>query len=155
MLFFKPNVEKMKERGDVEGLIKALRHKDVSVRKKAAKALGDLNAKDAVDALIEALKDEDVDVRIEVARALGKVKDPKAVDALLEVVRKDESLDVRIEAAKALKEIGYSKATELMVNLISQSLKVPKEIAEKIVSESRINEIMLDKKKLLDKFLKK
>jgi len=155
MLFFKPSVEKLKEKKDVAGLIKALRHNDVSIRRKAARALGDLKAKDAVDALVEALSDEDVDVRIEVVRALKKIRDPKMIDALLEVVRKDESLDVKIEAAKALKDIGYSKATELIINLVSQSLKVPKEIAEKIVSEGKIVEAILDKKRFLDRFLKK
>ncbi len=155
MLFFKPNVDKLKEKGDVRGLIKALKHKDVSIRRNAAKALGDLKASDAIDALIKALSDEDVGVRIEVARALGKLKDSKAIEPLLEVVRKDESLDVKIEAAKALKEIGYSKATELLVGLVSQSLKIPKEMAEKIVSEGKIVDAILDKKKFIDRFFKR
>lgn len=154
MLFFKPNVNKLKEKRDVEGLIKALRHKDVLIRRKAAKALGDLKASDAIEALIAALKDKDVEVRVEAIRALGRIKDNRAINPLLEVLRGDESLDVKVEAAKALKEIGYTKATDLLVELVSKSLKIPMEMAEKIISEGKMFDALLDKKKLFDRFLK-
>lgn len=36
MGFLKPNVEKMYKKGDIKGLIKALKHKDSLVRKGAA-----------------------------------------------------------------------------------------------------------------------
>ena len=38
-LFGPPNIEKLKEKRDVEGLIKALRHKDAKIRCDAAEAL--------------------------------------------------------------------------------------------------------------------
>lgn len=44
--FFKPNIEKLEERRDVKGLIKAIKYKDEDVREKAADALfkiGDKN----------------------------------------------------------------------------------------------------------------
>ena len=37
---FKPNVERLQEKKNVKGLIKALRHKDSDVRRDAAWALG-------------------------------------------------------------------------------------------------------------------
>jgi HEAT repeat protein len=66
MSLFKPNVEKMEKNKDVEGLMKALKHKDTNVRERAAEALGKLGDARAVEPLIQALKkDEDR------ARALG------------------------------------------------------------------------------------
>jgi len=38
----KPNVIKMQAREDVNGLIKAFRHKDFTVRRSAAEALGEV-----------------------------------------------------------------------------------------------------------------
>ncbi len=154
MFFLKPNVEKLKEKGNVEGLIKALKYKDPSIRRKAANALGELKAKESLDALIDALADEDVKVRLEVVRALGRLGDSRAVEALINVVKGDESLDVKLEAIKSLKSIGYSKTTELLVGMVSKSLKVPKDMAEKIVKEGRVIDMLMSKRKLLDKFLK-
>lgn len=144
-MFFKPNVKKLKEKGDVKGLIKALRHKDPSIRKDAAKALGDLKANEAVEELIDALKDSNTDVRIEVVRALGKIKDEKAINPLIDVVREEKSLDIKLEALRSLKDIGYSKATEMMVGLVSQYLKIPKEVATKMVSEGKVFDLISDK----------
>jgi hypothetical protein len=45
MGLFKPNVEKMKAKGDVGGLIKALKDKDGDVRDAAARALGKMKWK--------------------------------------------------------------------------------------------------------------
>ena len=41
--FGPPNIEKLKEKRDVKGLIKALSHKEWNIRRDAAKALGELN----------------------------------------------------------------------------------------------------------------
>ncbi|MBN1264817.1 MAG: HEAT repeat domain-containing protein [Anaerolineales bacterium] len=59
-LFGPPNIDKLKTRGDVEGLIKALDYKkesraDSKVRASAARALGELKAEQAVEHLIKAL----------------------------------------------------------------------------------------------------
>jgi hypothetical protein len=61
--FGTPNVEKMSEKRDVDGLIKALRYKkDWQVREKAAGALGRIG-KPAVEPLISALNDHDWGIR--------------------------------------------------------------------------------------------
>jgi HEAT repeat protein len=49
---FKPNVEKLKAKGDVEGLIKVLKHKNPEVRSEAEEALGEIG-KPAVEPLIQ------------------------------------------------------------------------------------------------------
>ena len=61
MTFFrKPNIEKLKAKNNVKGLIKALRHRSSRVREGAADRLGEIGepAKEAVPALMKALGHE-------------------------------------------------------------------------------------------------
>ncbi len=132
---FKPNIERLKARWDIDGLIKALNHRDYRIRKKAAEALGEMKAREAVDALIKALKDENPEVRKVAAYALGRIGDEKAVKSLVEAL-KDESLDVRFEVAKSLREIGYKRFAELP-KLISEVLNISKNEALKILENIR------------------
>jgi len=63
-LFGPPNVEKLKEKRDLKGLIKALRYKrDGVVRQTAAEVLGEIGDARAAVPLRSALGDEDSDVR--------------------------------------------------------------------------------------------
>ncbi len=108
----KSNVEKMKAKKDVDGLIKALEHKDKVVRRCAAIALGEIKDKLAVEPLIEALKDkEDEWVRINAAEALGYIGDERAAEPLTRVLE-DGSEDVQKAAKKALKKIEAKKSTK-------------------------------------------
>ena len=68
------NVGKMKSKGDVKGLIKALNYrKDAYIREAAAKALGEIGDARAIEPLIDALKDESEYVRSAAAEALDKL----------------------------------------------------------------------------------
>jgi len=58
----KPDIEKMKERKDVSGLINVLKDVDSDVRLDAALALGEIE-EPAVEPLINAFKDGDLYVR--------------------------------------------------------------------------------------------
>lgn len=69
-----PNIEKMKKNRDVKGLIKALKHKDLSVRAAAACVLGEIGDARAVGPLAQALKDKHVLVQRTVKEALEKIK---------------------------------------------------------------------------------
>jgi len=60
-----PNIEEMKTRRDVEGLTKALKDKDWSVRREAAVALGEIKDARAVEPLIWALKYEKKSPRLD------------------------------------------------------------------------------------------
>jgi HEAT repeat protein len=65
------NVQKMSERLDIEGLIKALGYeKDCDVRRKAANALGKIGDSRAVGPLTKALDDTCVDVGTSAKEAL-------------------------------------------------------------------------------------
>jgi len=79
----KPNVERMKIKKDVKGLIKSLKHKDAEVRKCAAWALGEIKAIRAVEPLIQTYNDKDEDVRREATKALEKIRDGRDVDVLI------------------------------------------------------------------------
>jgi HEAT repeat protein len=111
-LFGPPNVEKLQEKGNLAGLIKALGYqKDGSVREKAAKALGEMGDAQAVEPLITALKDSDVDVRRAAVEALGQSGDARAVDPLGAAL-KDSDTDVRRAAAEALGQSGDAGAVD-------------------------------------------
>jgi len=86
MGFFKPNIEKMRTRQDVEGLIKALKHKDFEVRKNATDALGEIGDVRAIEPLIQALKDKGRGVQKYAAKALGEIGEP-AVEPLIEALK--------------------------------------------------------------------
>lgn len=76
--FLKPNVEKMEKDRDVEGLITALKHKDVCVRLGAAAALARIGDARGVGPLTQALKDGDVRVQKAMREALEKIKAKKS-----------------------------------------------------------------------------
>lgn len=73
----KPDIVEMRDRCDVKGLIKALKHKDKWVRSGAADALGTIGDNRAVEPLTKALKDEDGDVQKAAATAFAKIKGTK------------------------------------------------------------------------------
>lgn len=51
MNLFRPNVIKLEQRRDVDGLMKAMSHKDPEIRRDAATALGHVGGKDAIGIL--------------------------------------------------------------------------------------------------------
>jgi len=77
MPLFGPNIEKMKEKGDIDGLVRAL--SDTKVRSEAIKALVELKSKEG---LIKALKSDNAEVCIEVTETLKDIGDPYALEIL-------------------------------------------------------------------------
>ena len=132
-LFGPPNVEKMKAKQDVRGLIRALGYKkDVGVRTAAVKALVELG-EPAVQPLIAALKGENKDVRQAAVEALAKNGEP-AVEPLITAL-KDYS--VREAAAEVLGKIGepaVERAVErLMVEFTGDDDDVREDAAKALV----------------------
>jgi ankyrin repeat protein len=112
-LFEPPNVEKLKAKKDVKGLIKALSYqKDYRVRKDAVKDLGQIGDARAVESLIVALKDGNIDVRKAAAGALGDIGDARALKSLITALQDD---DVCNAAAIALGKIGDVNAVEPLI----------------------------------------
>lgn len=157
MGFFKPNIKKMKAKGDVEGLIEALKHKDWRVQWDAAEALGEVGDARAVEPLIQALKDvyfveskfQD-DERVHVARLLGvgqgmvvigevalpalfKIGEP-AIESLIQAL-KDKEHVVRLGAARVLGEIGDARAVEPLIEVLKHKDKEVRESAAEALGE--------------------
>ena len=95
-------VSKMREKGDFEGLVSAL--KNPFLAKHAARALGDSRDERAIEPLIAALADRSEDVRCAAARALGEIGDLRA-DGPLERALHDDYKEVRDCASYAIKRI--------------------------------------------------
>ncbi len=114
-LFSPPDVEKLKAKRDMVGLVKTLSYpKDEKIRESAALALGELSDANAVEPLIAALGDSHKDVRWAAARALGKIGDTRAVEPLIAVL-KDSEKRVRWETVEVLGKIGDTRAVEPLI----------------------------------------
>lgn len=86
------NVKELETKGDVKGLVKALRYtKDHKVRMATAEALGQIGDAWAVEPLILALKDKDKIVRKKVAEALERIGTP-AIELLIAALEASNSL---------------------------------------------------------------
>jgi HEAT repeat protein len=137
----KPNIKKMKAERDVEGLIKALKVGDWTVRDNAAKALGEIGDARAVQPLMETLNSwEDLKfvpfsnigslaVEASAAEALGKIGKP-AVEPLIEVLKVAKK-HIRKGAALALGKIGDERAVEPLIEALrDEELGVRMDAAE-------------------------
>lgn len=103
---FDPNIERLKSKRNIKGLIKALAHKKKSyIQVSAAKALGELGDATAVIPLGAALNGKDFSVRASAMRALGEIGDATAIDPLLTAMQ-DPYPPIREEAISALIKIG-------------------------------------------------
>ncbi len=101
-LFGPPNISAMQSRGDVSGLIRALKYDSDSgeVRQAAVQALGSIGLP-ALQALIQACKSSESQVRYGSAQALGLMDHPDAVRPLVQCLA-DPHDAVRRAAAEAL-----------------------------------------------------
>jgi HEAT repeat protein len=113
MFAFGPKPEKLKEKGDIEGLLKLLDHKKLEVRKEVAEILRDWAKPECKSALLKALKDENQAIRVYAVQGLAKLKDPKTDDALESAAVQDSDWEVRKEALSALVKAGRSIAAML------------------------------------------
>lgn len=114
-LFGLPDVEKLKAKRNVKGLIKTLHYKqDKLIRKKAAIALGEIRPRQAVEPLIKALQDEDRDVRKAAVIALGEIKDTRSVEPLV-IALIDEDVFVREKVVLALGQLRDKRAVEPLI----------------------------------------
>jgi HEAT repeat protein len=136
MQLFKPNVEKLKAKNDLNGLGKALQDKDGAIRLAAAEALDQLGlpddpcvqgwhavvkqdwnravevGADAIPAMIATLRDGDEIVRFSAGLALRKMPPEEAVPPLVELVR-TASPEIKSEAGSILAGMGETAARQV------------------------------------------
>lgn len=115
----KPNVEKMKEKRDVKGLIKALSYReDYYVIWQAIGALGEIRDNRAVEPLRGLLYSSDEDIRKVATWALGAIGDNRAVESLIKALN-DSKPDVRKVAAWSLGTIKDTRAIEPLIKALN------------------------------------
>lgn len=110
-----PNVNRLRQRRDVDGLIAVLIDPDDEKRRFAASALGEIKDPRAVDSLIRALQDPVHIVRETAANALGNIGDVRAADPLLQVLGTDLDLIAIAAIQKVLVNIGDAQAREYLL----------------------------------------
>jgi len=121
MSLFKPNVEKLRGKGDCDGLVRLLMDRTTQVRREAALALGGLRDSRAVGVLARTLAaGEEEQSRADAARVLGLIRDPRVFDSLMPALH-DASALVRAAAADALADLGDARATEALVKACGDS----------------------------------
>ena len=116
MRLFRPNLQKMQDKKDMAGLIKALTDKEDEVSITAAKALGAIGDKSSVQPLIASLKKSHL--RLAATEALGRIGGNIPVEPLFELLSVG-NVAVRIKAIKALGQIGDAR----VVNVLCKALK--------------------------------
>jgi HEAT repeat protein len=112
MSLFAPKPEKLKEKGDLEGLVKLLDSKKPEVRREVAAILRDWGKPESLTGLLKAAKDEDWRVRVFAIQGLSRLKDP-AIEEVLRSASKDSDWEVQKEALTALVKAGRGLAPML------------------------------------------
>ena len=122
MPLFGPNIEKMKEKRDIEGLIKELGNKDIRIRIDAVKALSKLKC---TTGLTTALKNDGPKVRTEAISALDGVNEPEVIDALINVLINEKVEDVWRRAFEVLGRFNLGERTWIHIGgeLLKAELK--------------------------------
>jgi HEAT repeat protein len=134
-LFKMMAIQRMRTKGDVEGLIDGLRYGEVSVQQASAVALGELGDAMAVEPLIQVLQYpsiqlKEVIVQSEAAKALGRIGDARAVEPLIRVLQDKAFRPVtRRSAAMALGELGDARAVNPLIEA-SDGATVQAELAK-------------------------
>ncbi len=99
------NIEKWKEKGKIDKLIKAAEYKKKEIRIAAIQALGNLEQADSVNYLIGLLRNPDAELRLNGAEALGNTKDSRGLEFLRYASENDSDEKVKKVAKEAMTKI--------------------------------------------------
>jgi bilin biosynthesis protein len=125
-LFGKPDIDKLRGKRDVIGLIKALDYeKDRDIRLSAIQALGDIAAPEAFEPMVRIFQEEKRDPweRGEAVGALAAYGS-RAADLLLSALEDDKYKDVQIAVAKTLGEIKDERAIDPLIRITKRESDV-------------------------------
>ena len=117
MTWFSPSIERLAQRGDLAGLVRAIGHRRGEVRRRAVRALGSLGDQRVFEPLSEAARDPDAGVRLEALRVLGELKDGRGRAALLAALGESEA-ETRRAALRALAVLGDQQACPAVAELL-------------------------------------
>lgn len=124
-LFGPPNVDRLKAKGKVKRLVKAIKHRDPEIQHAALLALGEIGGEVAISALISFFKkqrpyDTWTPTTV-VTEALVGAGD-EAVESIISYINDPNTKRAhRIHAIKILGKIGDSRATETLIEQIDKS----------------------------------
>ncbi len=138
MVFFKPNIEKLKAKRDYSGLIKATGYKDKDIQKRAQLALMELNVERALAILIQALPDDrwkqNSKTQTDVYQAISRIKNEKAYKFLLDYL-KNVDWEIRRAAVAALGEIaGRTEIHPFGILITGKNWKAGKRLKQSAVN---------------------
>jgi hypothetical protein len=139
--FRKPNVSALQASANIQGLMKALHHSSVEIRKAAATALAELGANTAVPDLVRLLEDpvEEVGKAAEAAISMLVPAESRTgltrADAMLRARKIAEekrllvlkaslvkgSLEAKLQAAKTIGDIGGPAAADILLKALSST----------------------------------
>lgn len=127
----RPNIAKLREQRDEEGLIAALEDEDPAIREAAANALERVAGPEAVEPLSAALEDQSPSVRLAVVNTLAHLE---ATDPLIHALD-DEEDRVRESAAKSLAKVAVAaKAVEQLIGMLQD---VEPEVRRRVLEQLR------------------
>ncbi len=136
--FFKPDIKKMRERKDINGLANALKDKDIVVRMNAAYALGDIGDIRAVEPLIEALKDV-WGVKLAAATALGNLHDERAIEPL-EALKKGSGVTTHSELESKEAAVALARIKRDVPRLI-EALETEPELVSRVAAIKELGKL--------------
>jgi HEAT repeat protein len=128
-------MQKVPDSADVDFLIKALEDRFWRVRQYAAKALGNMKAKQAVAPLAELLKDDYCEVRLNAVDALGKIGASKTIELFAGVLKEDKGFRVREAAVRVLVEIGDVNVAEPLIAALQDNHSSVSSVAAEALGE--------------------
>lgn len=119
MRIFKPNIAKLEQARDIDGLVRALDDPEAPIRAAAIRALGQSGDRRAAGPLYAVVRGKDAGAAQLAADALGQISDPGAVDILCDALRGGPPPLSRAAAA-ALGRIGDPRAVEPLLARLTE-----------------------------------
>ncbi len=124
--FGPPNVDELKAKGNIKGLIHAFNSGDENIRAKAAEALADSGNNSATEFLYERLNDNNSLVVMGAIAGVTKLGDSRAFSALLGIFKEKKKFTLEFDllkgaSAMSLAKIGGTKALQPILEAIRRS----------------------------------
>lgn len=122
-MFIKPNVDKIKNAGQTDKLVKLLRYFRAQVREEALIALFELGGSDKylIEKMRSSLADKNIKVRRRAALLFARLSDPGVIDNLVEIISVG-SLVEQVEVLRLLPRY-YQKDDEKITQILAIALK--------------------------------
>ena len=117
-IFGGPNVDKLKSKGDVDGLIKAIEQKDDEVAIAAMNALADIKPNQAIEPIRAQLGSASDARRLAAVKELGEMRSESGFKALVEFIANNHVLDVEA----AVKELIVRAGETVVVGFLMDDL---------------------------------